>query len=92
MPSMEVYSGKPDDKPEEKNMHFEDWMQTTYSGTLADLDKKWGILTTEDKAKLFLKQLGKYFEERKRLLGDDENFLFPRQRPNEKALEVELLP
>ncbi|KAL3142554.1 hypothetical protein ABBQ38_002876 [Trebouxia sp. C0009 RCD-2024] len=82
MPSMEVYSGKPGDEP----MHFEDWMQTTYQGVVAKMNK-WPGLTTEDKAELFLRQLNKYFEERKRLLGDDENFLFPRQRPDSEALK-----
>lgn len=80
---MEVYSGKPG----ESTMHFEDWMQTTYHGVIAYMND-WPGLTTEDKAELFLQQLNKYFEERKRLLGDDENFLFPRQRPDKEALKV----
>lgn len=86
MPSMEVYSGNPGDKV----LHFEEWMQTTYHGMTAEISK-WPVLSTDEKAKLFLSQLNKYFQERKRLLGDDESFLFPRQRPNKEALEVILL-
>lgn len=85
MPSMEVYSGKPQDK--DKVVHFEDWMQTTYRGATAEL-AKWQGLKPPEKAELFLGKLNEYFEHRKRLLGDDENYLFPRDRPSKDALKV----
>ena len=85
MPSMEVYSGNPKDK--DKVTHFEDWMQTTYHGLTAELGK-WPLLTKDDKAKMFLGQLNTYFEKRTALLGDDETFLFPRNRPDQDALKV----
>ena len=86
MPSMEVYNGKP---YEANNVsHFEDWMQTTYHG-VAKLGEKLP-LTKDDKARMFLGQLDTYFEKRAELLGSDENFLFPRNRPSDKALEVSL--
>ena len=88
MPSMEVYSGKPQDK--DKVVHFEDWMQTTYHGLTAELSK-WPILSKDDKAKMFLGQLNKYFEKREKLLGSDESYLFPRDRPNQAALQVKPL-
>lgn len=87
MPSMEVYSGKPQDK--DKVVHFEDWMQTTYRGVTAEL-AKWPGLSKDEKAKLFLGKLNKYFVQRERLLGDDESYLFPRDRPSKDALKVEI--
>lgn len=85
MPSMEVYSGKPQDK--DKVVHFEEWMQTTYSGLTAKIGK-WLKLSEDAKAKMFLGQLNTYFEERKKLLGSDESYLFPRDRPSQAALQV----
>ena len=90
MPSMEVYSGKPQDK--DKVVHFEDWMQTTYRGLTAELGKlDWPFLSKEDKADMFLGQLDKYFKKREKLLGGDESYLFPRDRPSPAALQVSLL-
>lgn len=83
MPSMEVYSGKPGDP----TMHFEEWMQTQYTG-LAERLGKWFKLGDEEKAELFLGQLNKYFEKREELLGDDDYYLFPRDRPSKEHLEV----
>ena len=84
---MEVYSGNPQDK--DKVLHFEDWMQTTYHGLTAELSK-WPVLSKDDKAQMFLGQLNKYFEERQKLLGSDESYLFPRHRPSQAALQVKL--
>lgn len=86
MPSMEVYSGKPQDK--DKVVHFEDWMQTTYHGVTAEL-ANWPGMSKDEKAKLFLGKLNEYFVQRERLLGDDESYLFPRDRPSKDALKVE---
>ena len=83
MPSMEVYSGV----PSEPTMHFEDWMQTQYSGLKSKVSK-WVNLSDEQKAELFLGQLNSYFEHRNRLLGDDDYYLFPRDRPSKEALKV----
>ena len=87
MPSMEVYSGKPQDK--DKVVHFEEWMQTTYSRLTVKIGE-WLDLSEDVKARMFLGQLNTYFEERKKLLGSDESYLFPRDRPNEAALQVKL--
>ena len=83
MPSMEVYSGV----PSEPTMHFEDWMQTQYSGLKSKLSK-WANLSDEQKAELFLGQLNSYFEHRNKLLGDDDYYLFPRDRPSKEVLKV----
>lgn len=76
MPSMEVYSGTPTDQTQ----HFEDWMQTQYPKA-AQYIANWAHVSDEEKATLFMGQLNTYFEERKKLLGDDEVYLFPRNRP-----------
>ena len=83
MTSMEVYSGV----PSEPTMHFEDWMQTQYSGLKSKLSK-WANLSDEQKAELFLGQLNSYFEHRNKLLGDDDYYLFPRDRPSNEVLKV----
>lgn len=83
MPSMEVYSGNPHDDTQ----HFEDWMQTQCSSLEVELGK-WIELDDNSKAAMFLGQLNTYFQKRQELLGDDDVYLFPRQRPNDSALEV----
>ena len=83
MPSMEVYSGTPTDQTQ----HFEDWMQTQYPKA-AQYIANWAHVSDEEKATLFMGQLNTYFEERKKLLGDDEVYLFPRNRPNADQLKV----
>lgn len=85
MPSMEVYSGNPSDETQ----HFEDWMQTQYSGLTVELGK-WLDLSDNDRATMFLSQLNTYFQKRTELLGKDGAYLFPRQRPGESALQVNI--
>lgn len=87
MPSMEVYSGNPHDDTQ----HFEDWMQTQCSGLEVELGK-WIELDDNSKAAMFLGQLNTYFQKRQELLGDDDVYLFPRQRPNDSALEELAMP
>ena len=62
-------------------------MQTQYSGLKSRLSK-WVNLSDEQKAELFLGQLNSYFEHRNRLLGEDDYYLFPHDRPSKKALKV----